>query len=138
QARGDQRTTGGGAGPGSVREVLGSGVIERRRSKQNRLAAEDDDSHAVIPEPAEKIMDDALDRVDLRGAAETALGHRPRRVEDQDDVDPFRDRLDRGAHELRSRERHDEGYESENAYEDEDPSPAHAPARRPSTNKSER
>src|SRR5207248_10721162 len=84
------RTTGERAGLDRLDELLRSGVIERRRAKQDRLTAEDDDAHAVIPEPAEKIMDDALDRVDLRGAAETALGQRPRRREDQHDADPLR------------------------------------------------
>jgi len=43
------RTTGERAGLDRLDELLRSGVIERRRAKQDRLAAEDDDAHAVVP-----------------------------------------------------------------------------------------
>src|SRR6266566_4855768 len=128
ETRADRRAPGERAGLDRIDELLRSGVVERRRAEDDRLAAEDDDPHAVIPKAAEEVVDDALDGVDLRRPAESSFGHRPGCVENQDDVYPFRDGLDRRAHDLRPGEGDDECDEGRNAKGDEQPAPAHAPA----------
>ena len=71
-------------------------------------------------------MDDPLDALDLGRAAEAALGHRPRRVDDEHDVDALGHRLGVRVHDLWTCERDDEEGERQDAERDEQPAQPHA------------